>query len=240
MIKPYFETENGKLYHGDCMEILPQLDPVDLVLTDIPYGEVNKTRNSDKPYGKSLRIINKKDADTKTFCEEQFVNLCLKKTIGCVYIFCCTEQISIIRKTMVENGLSTRLGIWEKTNPSPMNGEFLWLSGIECFVYGKKKLGTHNVKCKNPVFRNKIQNNQLHPTQKPKGVILEMILASSNINDTVLDPCFGSGTIGVVCEELNRKWIGIEISEKYCEIAAKRIDSEIKQQRFDFKFNGAK
>ena len=219
---PYYESKLGKLYHGDCLDIMPQLDPVDLVITDIPYDEVNRDDNG-------LRNLNKKDADVLCFDLPIFLEQCVKITRGCFYTFCGTEQVSRIRETLVDMGLSTRLGFWEKTNPSPMNGQHIWLSGVECFVYGKKKNGVHNANCKNPVFKNVVARNQIHPTQKPFGVIQQIVLASSNPNQDVLDPCFGSGTLGVVCEKNNRRWIGIEISEKYCEIAAKRIESEASQ-----------
>jgi DNA modification methylase len=68
-----------------------------------------------------------------------------------------------------------------------------------------------------------------HPTQKPTQLIDWLLRGISNKGDIVLDPFMGSGTTSVVCEKLNRKWIGIEISEKYCEIAAKRIENETKQ-----------
>jgi len=69
-------------------------------------------------------------------------------------------------------------------------------------------------------------------TEKYFMVILwRLFRSSTNLNDTVLCPFFGSGTTGVACEELGRKWIGIEISEKYCEIAARRISREISQKK---------
>jgi len=223
-MEPYYETPLGKLYHGDCLEIMGELEPVDLVLTDIPYGKVNRDDNG-------LRNLNKGKADDITFNINGILPSIVKVGSGCFYIFCGTEQVSGIRLEMVLEKLSTRLGFWEKTNPSPMNGEHIWLSGIECFVYGKKPGATHNVKCKNPVFRGPIARNQVHETQKPLWLFADIILASSNEYQTVLDFCIGSGTTAVACERLNRKWIGIEIEEKYCEIAAKRIEQERKQRK---------
>lgn len=220
-MKPYYETDLGKLYHGDCLEIMPQLEPVDLMIADIPYDAVNRKSNG-------LRCLDKKDADVFNLDIKSFLKQSVKTTNGCIYVFCGWHHISTIYLYFRES-LSTRIGFWEKTNPSPMNGEYIWLSGVEYFMYAKKKGGVHNVKCKNPVFRNPITRNQMHPTQKPTGVIQEMVLASSLIYNTVLDPFLGSGTTAVVCEQTNRKWIGIEISEKYCEIAAKRIESENRQ-----------
>jgi len=68
-----------------------------------------------------------------------------------------------------------------------------------------------------------------HPSQKP--IMLFRQLLDENKGDVVLDPFLGSGTTAVACERLNRRWIGIEIEEKYCEIAAKRIEAEYKQRK---------
>ena len=71
--------------------------------------------------------------------------------------------------------------------------------------------------------------SEAHFATFPTKLIEPCIFAGSREGDTVLDPFFGAGTTGLVCEQYNRKWIGIEISEKYCEIAAKRIESEASQ-----------
>jgi site-specific DNA-methyltransferase (adenine-specific)/modification methylase len=63
----------------------------------------------------------------------------------------------------------------------------------------------------------------IHPTQKPEKLIELILLASSDENELILDPFFGSGTTGVVANKLHRKWIGIEINKKYFNIAYKRI-----------------
>ena len=68
-----------------------------------------------------------------------------------------------------------------------------------------------------------------HPTQKPYRLFIEILNDFSKENHTVLDPFLGSGTTVIACERLNRRWVGIEIEEKYCEISAKRIELERKQ-----------
>lgn len=66
--------------------------------------------------------------------------------------------------------------------------------------------------------------NTEHPTQKPEKLLAKIILASSNENDVVFDPFLGSGTTAVVAKKLSRKFLGIELDEKYAAIAAKRLD----------------
>ena len=208
------------LYNDDCFNIFPKLTDksIDLVVTDIPYGEVNRKSSG-------LRNLDKGKADIVTFNLSGLVDELCRLTKGSIYIyiFCGTEQVSEIRKRMVENKMSTRLCIWEKTNPSPMNGDKIWLSGIECCVFGRFPKATFNEHCKNTVFRFPCGRNKLHPTQKPVELIETFILASSNKGDIVLDPFMGSGTTGVACINTNRNFVCIEKEEEYYEIAKNRI-----------------
>lgn len=139
-------------------------------------------------------------------------------------MFCGINQVSDIRSMMTDCGLSTRLIIWEKSNPSPMNGTKIWLSGIECCVYGKRSNATFNLHCKNTVLKYPCGRNKLHPTQKPIELMEYLIQASSNEGDTVFDPFMGSGSTGVACVNLNRDFIGIELDENYFKIAKQRIE----------------
>jgi site-specific DNA-methyltransferase (adenine-specific) len=220
----YFKTENGTLYQGDCLKILPLLedDSVDLVLTDIPYNVVNRKDNG-------LRKLTKEDADVMNFSISDLLPLCIGKT---TYLFCGTEQVSLIRASFVAAGLSTRLLVWEKLNPSPMNGQHIWLSGLECCVFGKSKGAVFNDFCRSPILRYPSGQSKIHPTQKPIQLFGDLIRVSSNEGDTVLDPFLGSGTTAVACEELGRRWIGIELSKDYCEIATKRLEAWKGQTRF--------
>lgn len=206
------------LRQGDCIKIMKDLPPqsIDLCVTDIPYGIINRNSNG-------LRNLDKHNADIVTFNLNGFLSELNRIIKGSIYIFCGTEQVSEIRKTLIEYNFSTRLIIWEKTNPSPMNGQYIWLSGVECCVYGKRKGATFNGHCNNTVLRYPCGRNKLHPTQKPLNLIQQLIEISSNKNDIVIDPCMGSGTTGVVCKQLNRNFIGIEINEKYYNIAKDRI-----------------
>lgn len=210
------------LYNNDCMKILQTLSnkSVDLVVTDIPYDEVNRKHGS-------LRKLDKGKADIITFDLDMFVSELARVTKGSIYIFCGIEQVSNIKKVLVQNKMSTRLCIWEKTNPSPMNGDKIWLSGIECCVFGRFSNATFNEHCKNTVFRYPCGRNKLHPTQKPLELIEKLVLASSNEGDTVLDPCMGSGTTGVACKKNNRKFIGIEMDREFYNIASHRIELDV-------------
>lgn len=108
-----------------------------------------------------------------------------------------------------------------------MNGDKLWLSGIECCVYGKFPKATFNQHCKNSVFRFPCGRNKIHPTQKPLPLISYLIESSSNEGDTVFDPCMGSGTTGEACLKLNRKFIGCELNTTYYLAAKERIENAL-------------
>jgi site-specific DNA-methyltransferase (adenine-specific) len=77
--------------------------------------------------------------------------------------------------------------------------------------------------------KNSEKENGKHPTQKPLDLLKRIVLASTNENDIVFDPFMGSGTTGVACVKLGRKFIGIEIDEKYFEIACKRIEKAVSE-----------
>src|ERR1700744_5000347 len=106
----------NKIIHGDCIEHLKSIadDQVELTLTDIPYGVVNRE-------SAGIRSFDKKNADIETFDLESFLSEVVRVTKGSIYVFCSTEQVSFIRSYLVGQGLTTRLCIWEKTNPSPVN-----------------------------------------------------------------------------------------------------------------------
>ena len=203
----------------DYMKIMPD-DCVHLTLTDIPYGVVNRDSNG-------LRNLNKEEADVMTFDLSDFLSEVYRVTSGTIIIFCSKEQISEIYKFFDEKQ-KKKLGtvrhlVWEKTNPSPMNGQYIYLSGIENAVWFKKKGATFNAHCKNPVFRYACGRSKLHPTEKNHDLLKELILDNSNEGDIVFDPCAGSGSHLLVAKENNRQWLGVELNREYFSIASERI-----------------
>lgn len=192
----------------------------DLTLTDIPYGEVNRSSNG-------LRNLDKEDADILTFNLQDFLKEIYEVTKSTIIIFCGKEQMSEIHKFFSEKqkkGKGTvRQLIWKKTNPSPMNGQNIYLSGIENAVWFKKRGGTFNAHCKNTVFEYPCGRNKLHPTEKNHELLRELIRDNSNEGDIVFDPCCGSGAHCLVAKEENRNYIGVELKNQYYEIAKERL-----------------
>lgn len=210
----------NKAYRLDAVKLLKMLDnnSIDLHLTDIPYEKVNKKSNG-------LRILDKKNANKRTFSLKDFLKEVYRTTRGSGYIFCGKEQVSEIFDFFASKGITTRLMIWEKTNPSPMNSKYVWMSGIETFVYFKKPKGVFNEHYKNSVLRFPSGSSKIHPTQKPLKLFEYLIKVSSNRGDLIVDPCVGSGTTAVAAKKLERNYIVGDIHKKYISLVNKRLET---------------
>ena len=214
------DMEN-KIIHADCMYILKDLPDkcIDLVLTDPPYGCVNRDSNG-------LRNLDKGLADIIDFDFYEWLRQIIRVCKGSIYVWCSKEQISSICGALNASDFSTRLLIWEKTNPSPMNGKNIWLSGIESCVYGKRSGAVFNAFCQNTVLRYPTEKETIHATQKPLELFSKLIKVSSNENDLVLDCFSGSGTTAIACHKLKRRFICIEKDKTYYEASLKRLEDE--------------
>lgn len=203
----------------DCLEGMKMLEnnSVDMLLTDIPYGEVNRAKES------GLRKLKKGKADEMGINLDLFLEEVYRIVKGSFYIFCGIEQISPIRKYFREKDLLTRNFVWSKPNPSPINGQHNWLSSIENGVYAKKSGATFNEHCKGVVWHYPAGSSKIHPTQKPLELFQYLVRASSNKGDIILDPCMGSGTTAVASLSLGRNFIGFEKEKKWYHVALKRI-----------------
>ena len=205
MDKPYYQNELVTIYHGDCLDILPELGPVDLVLTDPPYGI-----NWDTNYSRFSKGEKDKDQvcnDNKPFNPMPFLKY------NNVILWGANHYCD---KLPYGSWL-----LWDKRNADGTSflsdGEIAWWNHGRG-VYIKSISGQ----------RHRAISNGLHPTQKPVELMMWCMEKSKAVG-VVLDPYLGSGTTAIACERLKRRWIGIEIEEKYCEIAAKRIEQERKQ-----------
>jgi len=213
----------NKIINKDCiwyMEAGITDNSVDLTLTDIPYGAVNRASNG-------LRNLDKGDADIMTFELQEFLSEVYRVTKGTCIIFCGQGQVSEIfnfffEKQKKQKGTVRQL-IWHKSNPSPMNGQHIYLSGIENAIWFKKRGGTFNAHCKNTVFKHSGGRSKLHPTEKNHELLKELILDNSNEGDLVFDPCAGSGSHLLIAKENNRNYLGTELSEGYFKIAQERL-----------------
>lgn len=217
-----FECEENKVLNKDSIELLSNLPllSVDLLLTDIPYDKVNKSSNG-------LRILDKWNANKITFDLQMFLEEVDRITKWSGYIFCWKEQVSQIFWFFSEKWYSTRLMIREKTNPSPMNCQYVWMSWIETFVYFKKPWAVFNEFYKNSVIKFPNGTSKRHPTEKPLWLFEYLIKVSSNEWDLVCDPCVWSWTTAVAAKKLKRRFIVWDINQEYCNLTIKRLKDVI-------------
>ena len=215
----------NEIFNEDCIEFMQRLNKneINMTLTDIPYGEVNRNSNG-------LRNLDKKEADIMTFDMNTFLNELYRITKSTIIIFCGKEQMSEIHKFFSDKQRKSegtvRQIIWKKTNPSPMNGQNIYLSGIENAIWFKKRGGVFNAFCKNTVFEYPCGRSKMHPTEKSHGLLQELILDNSNEGDIVFDPCAGSGAHLLVAKENNRRYLGCELNTEWYEVALERLNKK--------------
>jgi site-specific DNA-methyltransferase (adenine-specific) len=211
-------SSKSTLFQGDCLELMKDMSTgsIDMILSDIPYGEVSQKSSG-------LRKLDRGNADTCTIDLGAMVQQAVRVCSGSFYIFCGTEQVSEIISHFKVHKLTTRLCAWEKSNPSPMNGTKLWLSGMEFCIFARKPKSTFNEHCQKALWKFPVGRSKVHPTEKPVALMERLVKASSNEGETVLDFTMGSGTTGVACKNLNRDFIGIELDSEYFKIAQDRI-----------------
>lgn len=218
--------ELNKVYNEDCLEGMKRIpdNHVNITLTDIPYGEVNRKSNG-------LRNLNKEAADDFNIDMDELLREIYRVTEGQIVIFCGKEQFSEIYKFFANKKGTTRSIIWQKTNPSPMNGQHIYLSGVEHAVWfkprGRKVFNAH---CKNTVFTYSNGSRKIHPTQKHIELFKELITDNSNEEEVVFDPFMGSGTTAVAAIDTGRNYLGFELDEEYHKLSEQRIADHIKSK----------
>lgn len=239
-------NEHIILINEDCLEAMKNINDnsVDLILTDPPYNlgnfmrdrQTNLKKMRDNFFGAAgwddLEYIDWV-AGMEVFFEQ--ANRILKKK-GSMIIFMSLMKVETLVKLATKyNFYYKTTGVWHKTNPMPRNMNLHFINSVEGWIYfiNESKTGTFNNNGRavhDFIETSVVSKNEKafgkHPTQKPESLFEHFIEKLTNPGDTVLDPFMGSGTAGVVSKRSNRKFIGIELSEKYFDIAKKRIDVE--------------
>ena len=216
--------ETNRIYNEDCLEGMKSIPEksVNITLTDIPYGVVNRESNG-------LRNLDKENADVFNIDMDELLSEIHRVTEGQIIIFCAKEQFSEIYKFFANKKGTTRSIIWQKTNPSPMNGQHVYLSGVEHAVWfkprGRKVFNAH---CKNTVFTYSNGSRKIHPTQKHIELFKELITDNSSEKEIVFDPFMGSGTTAVAAIDTGRNYLGFELDEEYHKLSEHRIADHIK------------
>lgn len=247
---PYYDRGGIQIFHADCLAVLPQLGPVDHVITDPPYsrdvymrlGMPNTHKGSETPgrlgignHQYSSVSIERLAAgaigtvdDLIDPCATEFARIVTRWCLA----FSDAEAIHRWREALISSGMRyVRTGAWVKPDPMPQfsgdrpavgfepctivhaQGPMRWNGG------GKPAVWTHNTA--------KGDDRPDHPCPKPLPLMRELVSLFTDPGDLVLDPFMGSGTTAAACKQLGRRCIGIEIEEKWAEVAAKRLEQEV-------------
>lgn len=216
--EPYYQDDHVTIYHADCLDLLP-LILADVMVTDPPYGigwskGENKAANSKRHSG----IVN----DESTATRDNALELWGNRPAAIFGSFAAIPPVGT-KQTLVYQKPNDS-GVVGSTNGYRRDVEPIYVIGS-----WPKRSPT-----KSSVLRSKISNvggssspagRTGHPHAKPPDLMRELILAIGP--GVILDPFMGSGTTLRAAKDLNRKAIGIEIEEKYCEIAARRMGQEV-------------
>lgn len=237
------------LYLGDCLEVLPIISDVDAVITDPPYGAEAHSRGrrvltKGRGLGRSRRV----DGAALPFApltedaKSYLIEWCRERCNGWMLAFCQAEAVAGWRQAVTGEDMRwVRAMVWVKPDSSPQlsgdrpaqgyesiatawcgTGRSKWNGGGRrgVFTFTKHDDGYgHGGKCNN------------HPTRKPIALMHELVSLFSDFGATVCDPFMGSGSTGVACVNLGRKFIGIERDPDYYDIACQRIADAYNQPR---------
>jgi site-specific DNA-methyltransferase (adenine-specific) len=214
---PYYEQDGITIYHGDCREILPSVwFGVDLLLTDPPYG-VNFVLDRGT-FGKGNRRIERGGkppvyGDDKPFDPSHLLGFRRAILFGANHY---SDKLPVSGGWIV----------WDKTGGGrgPRN------SFADCELAWSNLRNTPTIKhhlWKGLVRDSEAGDKVLHPTQKPVALMAWLIEQHTQLGQLVLDPYTGSGPVLAAAKETGRRAIGIEIEERYCEIAAKRLSQGV-------------
>lgn len=211
-MKPYYSHAGIEIYHGDCRDLLPALKGIELILTDPPYGIAHPTNYSSR--GRSnlaqCRDYIPVHEDDRPFDPRFLLNHGKARILWGGNYFA--------------NLLEPKSGwlVWDKQRPDDLDQSTCELAWSDC-IKGVRRL----VHRWHGFVRDSSEQLE-HPTQKPVE-LMEWCLLFPWTKDfkVICDPFMGSGSTLVAAKQLGRKAIGIEIEERYCEIAAKRLAQEV-------------
>jgi len=213
-MKPYYEHAGITIYHGDCREILPTVT-ADVLVTDPPYGIALDTDNSRFSGG------------TKGNMAKRGIGVAAGAPIV-------GDSDPFDPSFLLQYGDHQVIWGWNHyPDKLPRGTCLVWLKRYdEAFGSFLSDAETawmskgHGVYCRRDLSNSSITNERVHPTQKPVSLMAWCLSFFPSAN-SVLDPFMGSGTTLVAAKNLGRRAIGIEIEERYCEIAAKRLSQEV-------------
>lgn len=229
---------DATLYLGDCREIMPTLGTIDHVISDPPYEAI--MHDAKTSAARRIRTDGRGELKTLNFASidsirQEIAHAVAEVSNGWALLFCAPEGVG--RWADAINATKARYKracVWIKPDSTPqLNGQGPAM-GAENFVAawcgqgfarwnagGKRGVYTH--------LTNPSDRDGGHPTEKPWRLMADLVKDFTDLGQTILDPFMGSGTTGVACAKLGRKFIGIELESSYFDIACRRIEAAYKQ-----------
>jgi site-specific DNA-methyltransferase (adenine-specific) len=248
-MKPYYESNGVTLFLGDCREVMPELNmTVDAIICDPPYGTTSNKWDSPIPLGsmwEQLARIGKSSAAFIFTASQPFTSALVLskpdwfrhewiwiKNRGSNFANTCREPMKEHESVLVfSRGKWTYNKIMQERTGAGLDRVaygFNFRSQSENYRNFEGREGVDLGAMRVPSSWQKFNTEVgLHPTQKPVSLFDYLVRTYTNPHETVLDFSCGSGTTLVACARTGRKSIGIELEEKYAEIAAKRLSQEV-------------
>ena len=234
-MRKYPDDFIGKVIEGDCLSVMREMPDkcVDLIATDPEYGIGYKTSIKKAWGGRKRKADAKFGDDTGASLEVWAEAYRILKPTGAIYSFMSWDGLGFLASQLIMAGFQVPIRIvWDKVN---------WGSG-DLRYFGQQtedilfaSCGEHELRTEKregnlwQVWRAEMWNqggHSGHPTEKPRSIMEKIIRYSSDPDSIVLDMYSGSGTTCVAAERLGRRWVGVELSPKYCTMARKRIAAE--------------
>lgn len=230
---PYYQDDACTIYCGDCRDVLPGLGRGEssAMIVDPPYAIVNQFGTQSRLDGNRVLQFEWDGPECLPVVIEGLRLGCesLPKTAA-VFAFAGLDSIGATVDVIRSFGFTVKPAAWVKECPAPACKGNWWPSGFEiaCYAYrGSPYFGDANPKRSNVFYSDSYRHGQPgkvdHPTQKPLGMIRHIIQSVVPVGGQCLDPFMGSGTTLVAAKLEGRRAVGIELNEKYCEIAANRL-----------------
>ncbi len=226
-MKPYYDEDGITIYHGDCREVMRMLpnESVDILIADPPYG-INYRSNMRRQSFDF--IVGDKDFDACWLLEARP----LVTPRAPIYVFAQDESIGPTQNALVGVGWTLqRMLVWDKMAMTA--GDLNDVGSRTEYIVSASAAGASDKRRQagrdpNLISIPRVDTRLLtHPTEKPSALMLYLLVRGTGPGEMLLDPFMGSGPTLEVAAKIGRRAIGIEIEERYCEIAAKRMRQRV-------------